>query len=223
MHDSNYVPALGFDWLTRFYDPVIALSMRERVLKGRLIDQARIAPGHDVLDVGCGTGTLAILAKTRQPGARVVGLDGDPAVLAVARGKIERAGLDVELSEGLANTEPVFAPASFDRVLTSLVIHHLTGEQKREAFAAIRRWLRPEGELHVLDFGPQEGVFASTVSRVIGWLDGAERLRDNWDGRLPAMMQEAGFADARETGRALTPFGSISFYEAKAQRSSMEE
>lgn len=215
MHEHSYVPALGFGWLTRFYDPLIAVTMREQVLKGRLIDAARIAPGHDVLDVGCGTGTLALLAKTRQPRARVVGLDGDPAVLAIARRKIERAGALVELREGLANAEPVFAPASFDRVLTSLVIHHLTSEQKREALAAIRRWLRPDGELHVLDFGPQEGAFASGVSHVIGWFDGAHRLRDNWDGRLPALMREAGFAHARESGRALTPLGSVSFYEAK--------
>ena len=75
MRERSYIPALGFDWLTRFYDPLLALSLREKTLKGRLIDQAAIAPGHDVLDVGCGTGTLAILAKNRQPEARVVGLD----------------------------------------------------------------------------------------------------------------------------------------------------
>jgi ubiquinone/menaquinone biosynthesis C-methylase UbiE len=85
MKDRSYIPALGFDWLTRFYDPLLALTLGEKALKGRLLDQARIASSHDVLDVGCGTGTLAILAKTRQPRARVVGLDGDPAVLAIAR------------------------------------------------------------------------------------------------------------------------------------------
>ena len=67
MADRSYVPALGFDWLTRFYDPLLALTLREKTLKDRLIAQAAIAPGHAVLDVGCGTGTLAILAKTRQP------------------------------------------------------------------------------------------------------------------------------------------------------------
>lgn len=216
MHERAYVPALGFDWLTRFYDPLIAISIREKVLKGRLIDQARIAPGHAVLDVGCGTGTLAILAKKRQPSARVTGLDGDPAVLAIARRKVTRSGVDVELREDLASATPVFAPGSFDRVVSSLVLHHLTTDEKREALQATRRWLRPDGELHVLDFGPQQGLYASTVARGIGWLDGAERLRDNWGGRLPLMMQQAGFACARETGRALTIFGSVSFYEARA-------
>jgi ubiquinone/menaquinone biosynthesis C-methylase UbiE len=214
MHDRSYVPALGFDWLTRLYDPLLALTLREATLKGRLLDQAGIAPDHDVLDVGCGTGTLAILAKTRQPRARVVGLDGDRAVLEIARTKIARAGIDVELREGLANAEPTFAPASFDRILSSLVLHHLTTEQKRLAFAAMHRWLRPGGELHVLDFGPQASWLFALLAHGVGWLDGAARVRDNWEGRLPELMRDAGFASSDELGRALTPFGSVSFYKA---------
>jgi SAM-dependent methyltransferase len=214
MADRSFVPALGFDWLTRFYDPLIALTLREKALKGRLIDQAGIAAGHDVLDVGCGTGTLAILTKRREPKAHVVRLDGDRGVLEIARRKLAREGLDIELREGMANGDPIFAPASFDRILTSLVLHHLTTEQKREALVAMRRWLRPDGELHVLDFGPQQHAILAIVARGVGWLDGAERLRDNWEGRLPDLMREVGFASAEELGRAFTPFGSVSFYRA---------
>ncbi len=214
MSDRAYVPALGFDWLTRFYDPLIALTFRERVLKGRLLDQAALAPGHDVLDVGCGTGTLVLLAKVRQPKARVVGLDGDRAVLEIARKKVARAGVDVELREGLANADPTFPAESFDRVLTSLVLHHLTIDEKRGALAAMRRWLRPTGELHVLDFGPQDNPILRAVSRGLSWLDGATRVRANLEGRLPELMREAGFASAAELGRAFTPFGSVSFYKA---------
>ncbi len=219
MANHSYVPALGFHWLTRFYDPLLALSLRERTLKGRLIDQASIAPGHDVLDVGCGTGTLAILAKTRRPDARVVGLDGDAQVLEIARRKASAAGVEIELREGLADAETAFAPASFDRIFTSLVLHHLILEQKRVALAAMRHWLRPGGELHVLDFGPQDNRLIGLLARGVGWLDGADRLRDNWQGRLPEFMRDAGFAEAAETGRALTPFGSVSFYRAVAPRS----
>lgn len=216
MADRSYVPALGFDWLTRFYDPLLALTLREKTLKGRLIDQAAIAPGHDVLDVGCGTGTLAILAKTREPRARVVGLDGDARVLEIAKRKIAAARVDVVLREGLANAAEVFAPESFDRILTSLVLHHLTTEEKALALAAMRRWLRPSGELHVLDFGPQDNPVLACVARGVVWLDGAARLQDNLDGRLPELIRDAGFANVEETSRAFTPFGSVSFYKAVA-------
>jgi ubiquinone/menaquinone biosynthesis C-methylase UbiE len=214
--DDRYVPALGFDWLTRFYDPLIALTLREKALKGRLVEQAGIRPGHHVLDVGCGTGTLAILIKRRHPDARVVGLDGDPKVLAIARRKIAAAGVEVELREGLANAEPTFAPASFDRIVTSLVLHHLTPAQKREAVAAMRRWLRPQGELHVLDFGPPQNAVMAGISRAVGWLDGEDRLRENREGKLLAIAREAGFARAEELDRAFTPFGSVSFLRAGA-------
>jgi ubiquinone/menaquinone biosynthesis C-methylase UbiE len=211
----DYVPALGFHALTRLYDPLISLTLRERKLKGRLIEQAQIAAGQEVLDVGCGTGTLVLLVKQRVPSARVTGLDGDPAVLEIARRKLARARADATLIEGLANDSPVFAPASFDRVLTSLVLHHLTHAERRSALAAMRRWLRPGGELHVLDFGPQEQLAMKAISRVVGWFDGAERLADNWAGRLPELMRDAGFVDVSERGRALTPFGSVSFYAAR--------
>ena len=214
MPNREYVPAFGYDWLTRFYDPIVSFTLREREIKGRLLDQAALASGQDVLDVGCGTGTLAILARQREPGARVVGLDGDPKVLAIARRKIARAGVEVELREGLADASGAFANASFDRILTSLVLHHLTTDQKRGALAAMRAWLRPGGELHVLDFGPQTNPVLKLVSRAIGFIDGMERVGDNWNGRLPSLMREAGFARADERGRAFTPFGSVSFYAA---------
>ena len=214
MTERSYVPALGFHSLTRFYDPLIAMSMRETALKGRLVEQAAIVPRHDVLDVGCGTGTLAMIAKARHPEARIVGLDGDPEVLGIARRKIERAHLDIALHQGLADDGSIFAPASFDRILTSLLLHHLPAAQKRLALKAMRTWLRPNGELHVLDFGPQDGLFLGLLARGVGWLDGVAGLRDNWDGRLPNMMRDAGFDRAHETGRALTLFGSVSFYAA---------
>lgn len=75
----EYIPVLGFEWLTGLYDPVIRWTVRESTFKDRLLEQARIKPGHHVLDLGCGTGTLALLIKRRHPEAQVAGdaVDGD--------------------------------------------------------------------------------------------------------------------------------------------------
>src|ERR671924_629326 len=99
---SRYVPALDYDWLTPAYDALIRLTMPERAFKQRLIQQAQIRAGHAVLDVGCGTGTLAIMAKRAHPDATVVGLDGDPKILAIAARKVAAAGLDIPLHHGMA-------------------------------------------------------------------------------------------------------------------------
>lgn len=211
----GYVHALGFDFLTPLYDPLLRALLREDALKGRLVAQAGILPGHAVLDVGCGTGTLAILAKRAHPDARIVGLDGDPKVLAIARRKIAAAKLDVELVEAMA-FDPSLPAASFDRVLTSLVLHHLSRDEKRRTLAAVARLLRPGGELHIADFGPPRGRYARLASRLVCRFDGEDRVSDNLEGRLPELLAEAGFREIAETGTAWTPFGTLAYLRATA-------
>jgi SAM-dependent methyltransferase len=213
-HRHAFVPALGLDWLTKFYDPVIRLTLREKAAKRRLIEQARISAGMDVLDFGCGTGTLLLMLKRVHPEARVSGLDVDPKVLAIARDKLSRAGVEVVLKEGRASAPP-FPEASFDRVLTSLVLHHLTTAEKRAALTGLRRLLRPGGELHVADFGPPQNALMWIVSRGVGWLDGSDRTGANLRGELPALVRESGFRDVAERGGIMTPFGTLAFFAAK--------
>ena len=213
MEQQPYVPALGFDWLTRFYDPVLRATVREEAFKRRLIEQARIQPGHDVLDLGCGTATLTIMAKQTCPAARVVGLDGDAKVLAIAREKVARAGVEVELREGMAFAPP-FPPASFDRVVSSLMLHHLTSVNKRATLTRVRALLRPGGELHVADWGRPQNALMWLASLGIRLLDGAETTGDNLGGRLPALMEEAGFISVAEVDRLMTAFGTLALYRA---------
>lgn len=209
---ESFIPALGADWLTPLYDLVARFS-GERRFKRRLVDLARIASGQDVLDLGCGTGTLALLVKQTCPGARVVGLDIDPRILAIARHKTRRAGADLELRQGSA-TEPPFAPASFDRVLTTLVLHHLTTAQKRTALSAVRRLLRPGGELHVADWGKPHNALMQIASMGFRLVDGGETTQANLRGQLPALIAAAGFAHVAETERWMTPFGTLAFIRA---------
>jgi len=211
----SFVPALGFDWLTPLYDPLVRLVMREDEVKQRLVDQARIAPGMTVLDLGCGTGTLALLVKRAHPDVRVIGLDVDPKVLEISRGKIAAAGADVELRLGTID-ETGLEPGSLDRVLTTLVLHHMTTDEKLGALRAVKRALKADGELHIADFGPPQNALMWLASWTIRSFDGSDRTTPNLTGRLPGIVAEAGFRDVARRGHAMTPFGTLEYLSARA-------
>src|SRR5213083_3324240 len=100
MAEKSYLPALRFRFLTRVYDPVVRWTTREESFKHRLIEQAGLQAGQQVLDLGCGTGTLALFVKQAEPGTEIVGLDADPEMLSQAEGKARRAGVSVRFDEG---------------------------------------------------------------------------------------------------------------------------
>lgn len=210
---SAGVRALRFRWLTRFYDPLFRLLFDERRLKAQLLSQARIDNGHRVLDLGCGTGTLLLMIKEARPRADVTGLDVDPEILEIALAKTRAAGAEVELRLGSA-TKPPFPPETFDRILSSLVFHHLPPDAKREALSRCCALLKPGGELHVLDWGKAPSIPTRAAFVAVQLLDGFRNTADNVRGRLPRLMEEAGFAAVRETDRRSTVAGSLSFYSA---------
>jgi ubiquinone/menaquinone biosynthesis C-methylase UbiE len=205
----SYLPAAGHDWLLPFYDPLLKLLGEKRV-KGELIDQAGIRAGHRVLDIGCGTGTLAILVKRRHPEAEVVGLDPDPKALARARRKAEAAGTGIRFDEGFANKLP-YPDASLDRVFSSLMFHHLEREAKLAMLRELRRVIAPGGSLHLLDFGPPRSRLARALAHVF---HGGDELRDNVEGKIPVFMTDAGFEGADEVGHRTTIFGGLSYWRA---------
>ncbi len=139
---KEYIYALKYRWLTPLYDPILRLTLRERAFKKALVEQARIQPGQRVLDLGCGTGTLTLLIKGAYPHAHVAGFDGDPKILSLAEAKAARAGLEIDWKHGLAQELP-YADGYFDRVLSSLMLHHLSSETKRAALREVLRVLRP--------------------------------------------------------------------------------
>jgi SAM-dependent methyltransferase len=206
---NRYIPALSFTWLTPLYDPLLRWGMREETFKRRLITQANIQPGQRVLDLGCGTGTLTILVKLLYPDANVVGLDGDPQVLEIANSKAVKAGVEITLNQGMAYRLP-YPDSSFDRVLSSLAVHHLAREDKQRMMVEIDRCLRPAGELHIVDFGKPRGVYGTLASHIIRRM---ERADDNIAGLLPGMMRAAGFSNVGEQGHLTTIFGTLSLYQ----------
>ena len=214
MADRTYLPALRFRALTRFFDPLLRVAMPEERLKRRLVEQARPAGASRILDVGCGTGTLAILVKQAAPGAEVVGLDADPEILEIAREKSERAGTEVRFVHGFSTALP-FDDGTVDRVLSSLFFHHLEGEAKRHTAAEIARVLRPGGELHVADIGrPSDPLMRALVMQVRVF-DGFEQTRDNVNGALPEIFAGAGLDEVSEGERFRTAVGTVALYRAR--------
>jgi SAM-dependent methyltransferase len=214
MAEDRYVPALGLRALTGLYDPVVRLTTREGVFKARLLEQAALRPGERVLDLGSGTGTLAIQAKRGQPEATIVGLDGDREVLRRARAKATDAGVEVDFDEGYS-TEPPYADSSFDVVLSTLFFHHLTGADKRRTAAEVFRILKPGGRLEVADWGRPADPAMRLLSTSIRLLDGFEQTRDNLAGGLPRIFDDAGLSDTAEVERMRTAFGTLAFYRAR--------
>jgi ubiquinone/menaquinone biosynthesis C-methylase UbiE len=146
----TYLPGFSHEWLLPLYDPLTKWLGIESAHR-RLLDQADIQPGRRVLEIGCGTGNLTILAKWLHPEAHIIGLDPDPRALARAGRKAERKALSIQLDHGFSDALP-YPDGSFDRVLSALMFHHLLSrEEKINTLREVRRVLRPGGFFHLVD------------------------------------------------------------------------
>lgn len=125
---------------------------RERALREKALRLAQLAPGDSVLDVGCGTGTLALVAKQQVgPTGSVFGVDASPTMIVRAEKKARRARLNIEFRNALVETLP-FPDAHFDVVTSTLMLHHLPGKLRSRCAAEIRRVLKPKGRVLAIDF-----------------------------------------------------------------------
>jgi ubiquinone/menaquinone biosynthesis C-methylase UbiE len=139
--------AAGYDWLVW-----LVMLGRERIFREKAVRLARLEPGESVLDVGCGTGTLAIAAKRHVgPTGSVYGIDASPEMIARASRKARKAGLEVLFEHAVAEALP-FPDAHFDAVLTTLMLHHLPRKARQQCAHEIRRVLKPRGRVLAVDF-----------------------------------------------------------------------
>jgi len=208
--DSKYIHALNVKALTQFYDPLLKWVMKEENFKQCLIEQATIQSGYHVLDLGCGTGTLTIMVRQAVSNAEVIGLDGDNDVLAIARAKAGQERAEIRFDFGLASELP-YEDETFDRVLSSLVIHHLSTSDKKKAFSEVFRVLKHGSEFHIVDFGKPKTAYGWIVSRIISHM---ERADDNVKGLVPEFLEQAGFVEVKETVSFTTLFGSLTMLAA---------
>jgi SAM-dependent methyltransferase len=205
---ENFIPALRFGALTRFFDPVVAVTTRESHFKRRVLDRAAVQNGERVLDLACGTGTLALGVLERAPGARVTGGDGDPEILEQARTKAEKEDAEVSFDEGMSTALP-YDDESFDVVLSTLFFHHLSDKSKRGSAEEIGRVLRPGGRVVVADFGRPQGPLMRAAVLPVQLVDGFANTGGNVAGALPGILAVAGLDDVEVCDRIRTPLGTI--------------
>lgn len=207
MTNRKYIPALSLNWLTPLYDLLVEGPMHRLQIRKDLLSQMGDLSGKRILDIGCGTGSLSILIKQAFPAAEVVGLDGDPRILEIARSKAEERGLTISFEQGMSFVLP-YPNESFDVVLTSFMLHHLDQDDKQQTAVEAYRVLRSGGRVHGVDFvEPQSPVGKAVRSFARGF----ERIADNFDGFLPVMFRVAGFKGYAETRPYL--FGTISLFQ----------
>ena len=209
MSERHFVPAAGRDWLLPIYDPVTTLLGVGRIHR-RLLGQAAIAAGSRVLEVGCGTGNLSILAKRLNPAADVTGIDPDPKALARAHRKAQRGRVVVQFDLAYGEQLP-FVDASFDRVLSALMLHHLDSTAKVPALLEVCRVLKPGGSLHLADF--DAGDHGRGLHGFLASLLHARHARVVRSQVLD-LMQDAGLAHSQEVARHASVMGPIVYYRA---------
>ncbi len=211
---NKFIPALRVHWLTKIFDIFLRVTMPERRLKEMLIQLACIREDEKILDFGCGTGTLALMIKQTVTNANVYGVDVDSKILEIAEKKIKRSSHEIPLVKYDGITLP-YEDKSFNKVLSSLVFHHLYPDQKVNALIDIYRVLKSDGELNIIDFGKARNIFMRILFFPMQVLDGIPNTQDNIKGRIPQLMQNAGFKEVSEVIRVTTVYGTLSFYKGK--------
>ena len=207
----SFVPAAERDVFLPLYDPLVKLMGAARA-RDELTRQASIEPNQRVLDLGCGTGTFVVLLKRKYPAAQIVGLDPDPKALNRAKKKVRRAGVSVQLDEGFADELP-YDEGTFDRVLSSFMLHHLEEPEREKTLREVLRVLKPGGSFHLLDFAGGEDGAQGLWGRL---LNSHARLRDNSDQRILQLMRRAGFTNVEKVKDGSMLFGLMptAYYKA---------
>ncbi|MEO3759292.1 class I SAM-dependent methyltransferase [Mycobacterium sp. B14F4] len=204
----DYLPAAGHDAFLPGYDLLTRVLGIDRAHR-MLITQAELTDGQSVLEVGCGTGNLITRVSRQYPAVTAVGCDPDPRALARAGRKARRLS-GITFDRGYAQKLP-YPDGQFDRVLSSMMWHHLGEDVKAEAAAEIFRVLRPGGSLHLVDVGgemtPEDGILARRMLR-------SPHVTGNLGDAIPRRLRSAGFDCAVMDTLRVRLIGRLTFFRA---------
>lgn len=205
-----FVPALRFHWLTALYDPLIRTWSGAARMRSSVIDALALEPGMRLLELGAGSGRLAIEIKRRHPAVTIEAVDADASMVARARRNAAGAGVEIAFREADMTRLP--ALGTFDRVYSTMVFHHLLPHAKQAALAAARDLLRPGGSFVVGDFGRPRGALQWALFSCIQQpLDGFRNTAPHRDGRYERAIRDT-FSQVRTTAVWRTAAGTIEVF-----------
>src|SRR5258708_2366778 len=180
-------------WLTDLF----LFRGKVRELRQKTATLAQLQPGEQVLDVGCGTGTLAReVARRVGRAGRVAGIDPGAEQIAHARAQAARRNVPIEFQIGVIE-QLAFPDQTFDVVFSTLMMHHLPAGVKRQGLAEIARVLKPGGRLIIADFTHKK----ERTGQAARFHAGGSSMQD-----LGALVSEAGFEHLAQNNSPPPPF-----------------
>lgn len=211
---KKFIPALGYDWLTIFYDVAIKVTMPEKKFRKELVQRVAAEENEKVLEFGFGTAQNLIIAMHGSPKTKFIGLDIDPKVKQIAENKLKSENLEIPLVLYDGGTFP-FESNTFDKVFSSLVFYQLDTEVKKHCLKEVHRILKPNGKLIIGDWGKPSSTYRRFLFYVVQLIDGFKTTQENVEGLLPVYISECGFKNVTETGHVDTKIGTYCYYRGE--------
>lgn len=213
MEQQKYIPALGYDFLTAYYDLAIKITMPEKKFRAVLINELNPQDNDTILEFGFGTGQNLILAKNKNPKTKFTGVDIDPKVREIALHKLSKHNLPIPLDLYNGANLP-YQDNQFDKIYSCLVFHQLDAETKLNCLKELNRVLKPNGKLIIADWGKASNKLMRFTFGFVQLLDGFKTTNDNVKGLMPTFIKNADFLNVATTKSINTIIGTFSYYTA---------
>lgn len=211
---TSFIPALGYDFLTAYYDMAIKLTMPEKKFRRILVESINPQDDESILEFGFGTGQNLILVKNQNRNIKLTGLDIDPKVKDIANYKLDKNKHSVQLDLYSGNMFP-YSDNHFDKIYSCLVFHQLDAYTKTNCLKEIYRVLKPEGELIIADWGKASNLVMRLTFGLVQLLDGFKTTNDNVKGKMLEYISSVGFKNVQITQSINTAIGTFSYFSGR--------
>mgnify|MGYP001244568362 FL=1 len=211
---TSFIPALGYDFLTAYYDMAIKLTMPEKKFRRILVESINPQDDESILEFGFGTGQNLILVKNQNRNIKLTGLDIDPKVKDIANYKLDKNKHSVQLDLYSGNMFP-YPDHHFDKIYSCLVFHQLDADTKTNCLKEIYRVLKPEGELIIADWGKASNLVMRLTFGLVQLLDGFKTTNDNVKGKMLEYISSVGFKNVQITQSINTAIGTFSYFSGR--------